>query len=220
MSQRFPNGSQFAVSAGMGELVPVTITNANPALFTEVDAADAIAAGSTVVIESGWGGINGRATVVGAGGSQGKSLLAVDTTDVIRYAPDIGGHGLRVASEFFGLSQITQLDKTGGEQQYFNWVYIDDPSGQQFQRPTRKSARTMTLNMDYDPELPWYQKMISLDEGQRTAVLRITLPNGDRMYYNCFVSFQADPTMVVDQNMQNVATFSPIGAVIRVPAGA
>lgn len=213
--QYFPNGSQFAISEALGVAVPITaLTNADPAVAT----AAGITADQFVGIFASWGGINNRASRAGEVTAGAFPLIGIDTSDTLKNPQDTFAGDLRVASNFVALTQVTNLEKSGGEQQFFQWVYLDDPSGQQFQRPTRKSARTMTLNMDYDPDLPWYQSLIKLDQDQRAVILRVTLPTGDILLYLGYVSFQEDPTMEVDTNMQNIATFSPVGRVTRIPA--
>jgi len=112
--QYFPNGSQFAVSAGLGAPIPITaITNADPAVATAVG----VNTGDYVVVESGWGGINNRATQAGTVVDDDVPLIGLDTSEADRYPQDTFTGNLRIASGFFGLSQITDLDKSGGEQQ-------------------------------------------------------------------------------------------------------
>lgn len=49
-------------------------------------------------------------------------------------------------------------------------------------------------------------------------MLRATLPNGATIYYYVYPSFDADPSMTMNENMTNSATFSLIGDLTRYEA--
>ena len=107
-----------------------------------------------------------------------------------------------------------------GDQQFYQWQYAEDASGQQLQRPTYKNAKTLTLKLDYDPALAWYDALDKADEAKEAIVLRAVLPNNSILYYLVYPSFDADPSMDLNQNMGNTATFSLISKLTRYDAEA
>jgi len=111
------------------------------------------------------------------------------------------------------------VQKSGGTQQFYKWQYAEDPSNTQKQRPTFKDAKTLTLTLDYDPALAWYAALTAADAAQQLVVLRAVLPSGDTLYYAVYPSFDADPSMDLNKNMENTATFSLVSPLTRYATG-
>jgi hypothetical protein len=145
-------------------------------------------------------------------------IEGVDTTSVIEYPAGEGAGAFQVVSTWTPIDQVASVASSGGDQQYYTWQYVEDTSGRQQQKPTVKNPLTMTLTLDYDPTKPWYAALIAADRARVPVVLRAILPSGDTMYYLAFPSFNEVPTQTVNQNMQNVATFSLINAPARFAA--
>lgn len=206
MSAIFPNGTVFSVSTVLGTALAVSaITNANPAVAS---ATTPPADGSILVVKSGWPELNERVVRSADAAASTFELEGIDTSSLVRFPAGQGGGSVTPVTTWVDLSQVTTVEKTGGEQQFFQWRYVEDRSSRQRQRPTFKNAKVITLTLDYDPALAWYAALREADAVKDTVVLRARLPNGDALYYLVYPSFDADPSMTLDQNMQNAATFS------------
>lgn len=211
--QQFPNGTVFSISTAMAVAIALTaISNANPASAT---CAAAPAENAIGVVASGWPGLNQRVARVLDPAETTFKLEGFDTTDVIKYPAGAGVGTFQVASTWVALSQVTNIAKSGGDQQFYQWQYAEDPSGTQQQRPTYKNAKSITLTLDYDPALAWYAALKEADEEKEAVVLRAVLPNGDELYYLVYPSFDADPSMDLNKNMGNTAVFSLISPFTR-----
>ncbi|MDQ2139587.1 phage tail protein [Alcaligenaceae bacterium B3P038] len=216
MSAIFPNGTQFSVSRALLAAALITsITNDKPGVATTTAPP---AQDDVVVLTSAWPGLNERVTKAGAVTANSFEMLGIDTTSTRRFPTGQGAGSFLVVDDWVLLSQITTSEKAGGEQQFFQWQYIDDTHNRQRQRPTFKNAKSLTLTLDYDPALEWYDEMISMDAEQSPVVLRAVLPNGAELYYYVYPSFDGDPSMTINTNMQNTATFSMISDFTRVEA--
>lgn len=207
MASRFINGARYAFSTALANAVNLTaISNANPGV---VLTATPPALGAIVVLTSGWSLLNDtvqRATSIVAGTS--FAMEGTNTTDVVKYPTGQGVGSFRVASSFIEFSQVRDLQTSGGEQNFMQFQYLEDPNSRQRQKPTFKAAMGLTFSMDYDPALPWYQAAIDADAAQIPVVLRETLPAGDVIYYYGYISFNKEPTKTMNENMQVTATFS------------
>lgn len=213
MSALMPNGTVFALATAYAVPVNITgISNASPAV---VSTPTPPTAGAVVLLSSGWPTLNDRVARVANPTQDDFELAGIDTTDESQYEPGQGVGTFMVASDFVGLDQVTASDKAGGEQQFFTWQYMEDRTNTQRQRPTYKNAKSMTINMDYDPEKPWYSALEKANEKNSVHILRCTLPNGGVLYYPVYVSFDADPSMTMNENMQNTATFSMAAGLTR-----
>lgn len=217
MSSFFINGAKYALSRVLGPAVAVTaVSNGNPAVAT---APTLPAQGDIVVFNSNWSELlGGIATKVGTSGSGTFELLEIDSTDLNRYPAGEGIGAYQVASSFVSLTQIRDFTSDGGEQNFFNYQYVDDPSSRERRKPTNKSAMGYTVVLDYDPNLPWYDAAIELDRKQEKVVLREILPTGDTVLYFGYMSFRKVPSKVVNENMTVQLTFSLDSDPIRIPA--
>ena len=207
MGSRFINGAKFAVSTSLAAAVVITaISNASPAVAsTATPPAD----GSILVLKSGWPELNETvARSDGAVAVTSFQIEGVNSTDVTRFPAGEGAGTFEVAGDFVSLSQVRDIQTAGGEQNFFNFKYVEDQSSRERQKPTSKSAASNTYILDYDPELPWYDALIEIDRVKEPVVLRETLPNGDLIYYYGYLSFNKVPTKTPDENMTVSMTFS------------
>lgn len=216
MASFFPNGTIFSVSKaliGGGNID--SISNANPAVATADTSGFTVSAEDIVVLKSSWSDVNDRVFRASAASAPSVTLEGLDATDTIRFPSGGGAGSLLVVDNWVQLSQVRESAKAGGEQQYFQWQYLEDRSRQQKQRPTFKNAKTLTLTLDYDPALAWYSELDKLDMVGDAVVLRALLPNGAILLYYVYPSFDADPSLPMNENMTNTATFSQISRFTR-----
>lgn len=216
MSASFPNGTLLAVSTAYGLAAAISaITNANPAVAS---AASPPADGTVGVLTSGWTDISDRVFKTDNADADSFDLLGANTIDVSRFPPGVSAGQFLPVTTWVQLSQVREFGKTGGDQQFFTWQYLEDRSGRQRQRPTFKNAKSINVTLDYDPALAWYTALDKADAEKNPVVLRATLPNGAELYYYVYPSFDADPSLTMNENMTNTATFSLIGDLTRYEA--
>lgn len=214
MSSRFINGAQYAVSTTRALAVAITaITNATPPVAST---ATPPANGAIVALTSNWGGLNEKISRAANADADSFELEGLSTANTAQFP---AGEGVPATYEtlsgFIGLSQVRDVTQSGGEQNFYQYQYVDDPGSQQRQKPTFKNAQTITIVLDYDPDLSWYAELIDLDQIGEPVVLRETLTNGDVIYYYGYISFNKVPSKTVNENMTVTATFSLMTDPIR-----
>lgn len=215
MSQTFINGAKYSFSTVLGAVVPVTaISNANPALAT----ATAPAEGDIVLLSSNWTELNELATYAGAASGGSFVLEQIDTTDESLFPPGESAGNYRVASGFTALSQIRDIQQSGGDTNNFTWGYIDDRSPRQRSKPTDQNPLVLTFTMDYDPELPWADELETLSRTRQLVVMRERLPTGDVLLYTGFLAYQKSPSRTRNENMTVTAVMSINSDILRFPA--
>lgn len=207
MSSRFVNGTRFAVAplAALGVAISA-ISNAAPPVAST---ANPPAEGAIVVIQSNWPGLTdvpARADNVVAATS--FVLEGYDTTNTGLYPPGEGGGVFLATQAFVSLSQVREVTTEGGDQNYFDYQYVEDQSNRQRRKPTYKSAMGYNIVMDEDSDLPWFEALKEMDRRGEPVVLRETTPNGDTIYYVGTVSFNAIPTKTLNENSTVTASFS------------
>lgn len=214
MAARFINGAKYALSQAIAAAVAMTaVSNANPAVALT---ATPPVNGSVVVLLSGWPELNETvARTAGQVAATSFQIEGFNSTDTVRFPATEGVGTFAVASSFVSLSQVRDVVMDGGEQDYFEFQYVEDASSKKRRVPTSKSPDGMSIVLDYDPNLVWYDAMIELDRLKEPVVLRETLPNGDVIYYYGYVSFNKVPTKTLNENMTVKATFSLLADPIR-----
>jgi len=214
MSTSFPNGTLLAVSTAFSAAkVLSAVSNANPAVATS--AGHGLTDGAIGVLTSGWPDATDRVFRVDDAATDAFDLEGLDSSGTSRYPAGQGIGSFAPVSAWVTLSQVREMTKSGGEQQFFTWQYLEDRSGTQKQRPTFKNAKVINVTLDYDPALAWYAALDAADAAKSAVVLRATLPNGAVIYYSVYPSFDADPSLTMNENMTNSATFSLLSRLTR-----
>jgi hypothetical protein len=217
MSQTFINGAKYSFSTTLAAAVAIaSISNADPAVATAVGAAPA--EGDIVLLSSNWTELNELATYADAVAGLNFALAQIDTTDERLYPPGESAGNYRIAGGFTSLSQIRDIQQSGGDTNNFTWGYIDDASPRQRSKPTDQNPLVLTFVMDYDPELPWVDALEALTKSRQLVVMRETLTTGDVLLYTGYIAYQKSPSRVRNENMTVTAVMSVNSDILRFPA--
>lgn len=206
MSVKLPNGIIFALATEYAAADTVSgLTNANPAVAT-TSGSHGISDGTYMEVTSGWARLNNR--VVRAASASGSTLSyeGINTTDTDVYPAGTGTGSVRAITEWTQISQILDLQSSGGEMQFTPYSFLEQDFESQL--PTQASPQTITIQIADDPSLAGYQALKEAAESRELVALRGTLPDGSKILYNGYVSFNETPTMTKNQVMAVTATFS------------
>lgn len=216
MSSIFINGTRYSMSTSLGAAVAITaISNWNPAVASSATPAPDE---SILVLKSAWTNLNETVARSANADADSFELEGVDTSSTLLYPAGGGAGTYQAVGSWVGLDQVRDVVMAGGEQQFFNYQYVEDPTSRQRQKPTFKNAMTMTVSLDYDPSKPWYAALIEADRLREPVVIRGVLPNGSTLLYYAYPSFNKVPMGQVNENLQNTAVFSLIADPIRYEA--
>src|SRR5690606_16477473 len=115
----------LSITSAFDVAKPLTaITNAKPAVATS--AANGFTDGDIGLVTSGWTELNDRPVRIADATTDSFELEGFDTTSLTRFPVGAGIGSIRKASDFVAFSQVTDVQTSGGEQQYFQWVYMED----------------------------------------------------------------------------------------------
>lgn len=212
MSFRLPNGSTFDFAATYSDEVIVTgISNANPAVATST--AHGFVEGDIVVLTSGWVKLTGRAFKVGTVTTDTFQLLGVDTTSTQRYPAGTSAGTAKSVETWVNIPQITEVASSGGEQQFYQFGFLEEDEDRQI--PTTKSPSTLTLTVADDPDQPYVAVVEAADELKEERIQRLNLVNGDIVLYNSIASISNTPSLTRNQLMVRTITLAQQGRVTR-----
>jgi hypothetical protein len=205
MSAILPNGSTLEIAATFSPPTPVTaISNANPAVANA--AAHGLSNGDILVVTSGWTRLNDKVVRVAGSDAGSFELEGINTTNTTVYTAGAGAGAVRAASGWAQISQVTDSNSSGGEQQFTTFGFLEESDDRQL--PTTKSPISMAITVADDPSLPYVAVCEAADEDREPRVVRLTLPNGSVIYYHAYVSITSTPTLSRNSIMTRTVTLS------------
>lgn len=217
MAFRLPNGSTFDFAEEYGDDVTITeISNANPAVVSAT--AHGFEAGDIVVITSGWVKLTGRSFKVGTVTTDTFVLTGVNTLSTQGYPDGVSAGTAKKVEKWVNIPQITEVASSGGEQQFYQFGFLEEDEDRQI--PTTKSPSTLTLTVADDPSQPYVPVVEAADELKEERVQRLNLVNGDIILYNSIASITNTPSLTRNQIMVRTITLAQQGRVTRYKAGA
>jgi hypothetical protein len=205
MSSSFPNGTVFSLYTTLAAADVITaISNANPGVASST--AHGMSDGGIALLSVASARLNNRVVRVAGSVANAWNLEGIDTTSVIKYPTGFGVGSSQLATAPAAISQVTDAQTAGGEQQFYTWQYLE--SGSQLQRPTFRNAKSLTLVMDWDPDLAWHSALLNASDDGTVLPLLATLPNGNKLYWGMYVSFDGEPSFTINENMKTTAVFA------------
>lgn len=206
MSSIFINGSQFRFSTALAAAVAISaITNGeDPVASVGTPPED----GDILVLRSDWAALNESVYRAIGATADGFKIEGADTTALRLYPAGRGAGSYRKVTDWVSLDQITDVQITGGEQQFHTFQYVEDPTKKQRQKPTVKTPTVLTYTIDHDRKKAWYKALIVADRLGEPIVLETMYPDGSVTYYYGYPSFRKDPTGGQNVNLQNGFTLS------------
>lgn len=213
MTVRLPNGAVFSIAAAYDGAGTVSaITNAKPPVATS--AAHGLTNADIVEIMSGWSGVGGRVARVAATDAGKFALEGLDTTDTKRFPAGGGAGSVRKVTAWMPISQVLNSASSGGEQQFYNYSFLEDIGDEQ-QIPTQRSARSIALTIADDDTLPQYPVLKAASDDREPRAIRFQLPSGALIYYRAYVSMTDMPSATKNEAMTQTVTLSLTGQPTR-----
>lgn len=187
------NLTQFAIANAYGPSVAMSaITNAAEAVAT-LAAGHLVVVGDVLELTSGWARADRRIFRVKTVATNDITLEGFNTTSTTQFPAGGGVGSVRriAASAWTTLTQIAELQRSGGELQFAPSDTLDDIEGRQM--PTIRSPASMSLTIYDDPMLAWFATVTAASDARTPTALRITLANGGKIYGNAYWSMDAQP---------------------------
>lgn len=212
MAAKLPDGATvFIASAYSVEKKITAITNATAPVVTAT--AHGFANGDFVEVTSGWGDLNGRIMKISGVNTDTFKLEGYDTSDTDKFPAGGGVGSVRKINAWTQITQILSFETSGGEQQFVTYSFLEEDFERQL--PSVTSARSITIGIADDPNLPGYKALKSANEKRANTGLRLNLREGSVIVYNGVASLNETPTLTKGQVMQVQATFAMQGHATR-----
>lgn len=213
MAVKLPNGTTVAVASTYGTAKTISaITNATEAVAT-LPASHGVVTGDIVEVTSGWSKLSGRIFRVKSVSTNDVTLEGCDTSSTVNFPVGSGIGSLRVCSVFTQITQVTNVETSGGEQQFTTYAFLEDDTERKI--PTIKSAQDYTVTMADDPSLPWYTLLSTADADRAPRCIKMTIPSGSIILFSAYVTLNKTPTLTLNQIMTIKSSMALVAAQTR-----
>jgi hypothetical protein len=216
MSVSLPNGALVAVASGYGAAKTMSaVTNANFANAT-LEASHGVANGDFIEVTSGWSRLTDkvvRAASVGSPTATDIELEGINTSSTSIYPAGSGIGTVREITGWTQLSQILSSTSDGGDQQFLEYQFLEADAKKRI--PTFKNPAGITFSIADDDTLAGYILVAEANDDRLPRAVRVTLPDGSLILYNCFISLNKTPTLTVNELMAVTVTLSLLAEVVR-----
>lgn len=216
MSVSLPNGALVAIASGYGAAKTMSaVTNATYANAT-LEASHGVATGDFIEITSGWSRLTDKVVRVASAGSPTANeieLEGIDTALTTIYPVGTGTGTIREITGWTQLSQILSSTSDGGDQQFLEYQFLESDAKKRI--PTFKNPAGITFSIADDDTLAGYILVAVANDDRLPRAVRVTLPDGSLILYNCYISLNRTPTLTVNELMAVTVTLSLLAEVVR-----
>ncbi|WRQ11916.1 tail fiber protein [Serratia phage vB_SlqS_ZDD2] len=199
MAFALPNGARVFVQKTIGAALAFTgATNATEAVFTVADGTK-VKVGDPVMIRSDdWNALDGMVAKVKAAEATKVTLSLVDTSNKNKYPAGAVTGKLIPITAWQEIPQITEVDNSGGEQQYVQVQFLSDD--RQRNLATFKTAKTQVYTFAHDSSLPIYPVLRAADESGDVLACYMYVPKAkETRYWSATMTFDDQPQTAVNQ---------------------
>jgi len=213
MSVQLPNGATIAIASAYGSSKTMSaISNATEAVAT-LEASHGVIENDILEVTSGWSRLNGRIVRADSVSTNDVTFEDINTASTTRFPAGSGTGTVREITTFTQISQVLEVATSGGEQQFTNFSFLEDDTERQI--PTQRSPQAMTLTIGDDVSLAHYAVLVAADEDRLPRAIKVTLPSGSVLYYNCYVTLNKTPTLTKNEVMGLQVTLSMVAEPTR-----
>lgn len=213
MSVSLPNGALVAIASGYGAVRAMSaLSNATSSVAT-LAASHGVITGDIIEVTSGWSRLTDKIVRAGTVTVNDVVLEGIDTSLTSIY-PALGGTGsVREITGWTQLSQILNTASNGGEQQFLEYQFLEADAKRRL--PTFKNPTGMAFSIADDPLLAGYILAGVANDDRLPRAVRITLPSGSVLFYNCYISLERTPSLTVNELMACEVTLSMLAPPVR-----
>ena len=198
---QLPNGSQFAIAATFGtEFTISAVTNATEAVAT-LSVSHGVVVNDIIVPASGWNGLDKKVARAKTVATNDVTLEGFNSTNTTWYPAGSGTGTGKEVSTWTSIAGVMQPSMEGGDLSFYQYLFLDDPTFTQKQIPTFRSAMALKFKIADDISKPHYAAILAASQARTEYPLRITLPNGGKLYMNGIWSMNEVPSLTENEGM-------------------
>lgn len=198
MALSLPTGTAYAIATAYAAAIAVSAaSNAVETVLTT--ASNTFAAGDYLEYVGGWSRMTNRVFRAKAATATSVTLEGMDTTEVNLFPVGLGAGSLRKITTWGPIQQVLTAEISGGDPKYVSVSLLDNEND--INLPDGYNAQSLAMTIADDPSLPHHAALKKTADSRKIAAVRADLPNGSKILYSGYVSFDETPTMTKGQVM-------------------
>lgn len=176
------DGTIVAIATTYGAVKNMTaVTNANPGVAT-LEASHGIIVGDIMEMSSGWPDLDDKILRCSVLSTNDVTLEGFSTANTAKFPAGGGVGSIREITGWTNLAQVLTIATEGGEPVYLDYQFLNEL--RQRQIPLSKSPMRLTLTLADDITLAQQATIRSVEQAGVPTAMRLTLPNGARIFLN------------------------------------
>lgn len=215
MALSLPTGTAYAIATIYANAIGVTAAS-NAAETVLTTAANTFAAGDYLEYVGGWSRMTNRVFRAKAATGTSVTLEGMDTTEVNLYPVGAGGGTLRKITTWVPIQQVLTAEPSGGDPKYVSVSLLDNEND--INIPDGYNAQSLAMTIADDPLLPHHNALKKIADSRKIAAIKAELPNGSKIVYSGYISFDESPSMAKGNVMAVKAGCAMQGRPVRYAA--
>jgi hypothetical protein len=181
------DGTLVAIASTYGVAKTMSVvTNANPAVAT-LEAAHGIVVNDIMEMSSGWPDLDDKILRCSVLSTNDVTLEGFSTSNTTKYPAGTGIGSVREITAWTNIAQILTIATEGGAPQYLTYQFLNELSQRRI--PLAKEPLNITLTLADDITLAQQATIRAAETSGVPVAMRLTLPNGAKVYLNGYWSF-------------------------------
>jgi|SRR3990170_6064920 len=191
------DGTIVAYASTYGASKDMTaVTNANPAVAT-LEASHGVIVNDILEMSSAWPDLDDKILRASVVSTNDVSLEGFSTASTTKFPAGTGTGTVREITAFTNIAQITGFTSEGGDPVFLDYQFLNEL--RQRQIPLSKSPMRINIVLADDITLAQQAAIKAIEDAGVPVAMRITLPNGAKIYCNGYWTISDLPTMSLGQ---------------------
>lgn len=191
------DGTIVAIATTYGSTKNMTaVTNANPAVAT-LESSHGIIVNDIMEMSSAWPDLDDKILRCSVLSTNDVTLEGFSTSNTTKFPAGTGTGTIREITAWTSLAQILTIAVEGGEPRYLDYQFLNEL--QQRRIPLSKSPLNLTLTLADDISLAQQATIRAVEEAGVPTAMRLTLPNGSKIYMNGYWTMSNLPNITTGQ---------------------
>lgn len=191
------DGTIVAIATTYGSSKTMSaVTNANPAVAT-LESSHGVAVNDIMEMSSGWPDLDDKILRASVVNTNDVTLEGFSTSNTTKFPASSGTGTVREITAWTNLAQVLSISVEGGEPRYFDYQFLNELNQRRI--PLSKAPLNIALELADDITLAQQATIRSVEEAGVPTAMRLTLPNGSKIYMNGYWTMSNLPNIQTGQ---------------------
>lgn len=185
----------FASTYGTAKTMSA-VSNANPAVAT-LESSHGVVVNDIMEMSSAWPDLDDKILRASAVSTNDVTLEGFSTANTTTFPAGTGTGTVREITAWTNLAQILTVAVEGGDPQYLDYQFLNELRKRRI--PLAKAPLNLTFELADDITLAQQASVRAIELAGVPTAMRLTLPNGSKIYLNGYWSMSDMPKLQTGQ---------------------